>query len=95
MNRHQLAEKVSTMAKGTNPECTTAVCSVVLSHLFPALVEATKTEDVVINNFGTFMQKTRASRLARNPSTGEKVQVPAKKVFRLKTSYGLSKLINS
>ena len=42
---------------------------------------------VVISNFGTFHLKTAR----RNPKTGEKVQVPAKKKVRFKASANLLK----
>jgi len=35
---------------------------------------------VEIRGFGTFLMKERAPRVARNPKTGEKVEVPAKLV---------------
>ena len=37
-----------------------------------------KEEKVEIRGFGTFLMKERAPRVARNPRTGEKVEVPAK-----------------
>lgn len=43
-------------------------------------------EKVRIKGFGTFQMKTRAARTARNPGTGEKVQVPKKKVLTFKAS---------
>jgi len=41
---------------------------------------------VQIQGFGTFRMKTRAARTARNPNTGETVQVPEKKVLTFKPS---------
>ena len=37
-----------------------------------------KGDKVEIRGFGTFLMKERAPRTARNPRTGEKVDVPAK-----------------
>lgn len=38
--------------------------------------------EVTIRDFGRFYQKERAARVARNPKTGETVQVPAKVVTK-------------
>ncbi|WP_178338093.1 HU family DNA-binding protein [Candidatus Avelusimicrobium facis] len=46
---------------------------------------------VVISNFGTFHLKTALPVTRRNPKTGEKVQVPAKKKVRFKASANLLK----
>jgi DNA-binding protein HU-beta len=37
-----------------------------------------KGDKIEIRGFGTFLMKERAPRVARNPKTGEKVEVPAK-----------------
>lgn len=39
-----------------------------------------KGDKVEIRGFGTFLMKERAARVARNPKTGEKVEVPPKLV---------------
>lgn len=36
-------------------------------------------DDVALVGFGTFKSKQQQSRIARNPKTGETIQVPAKK----------------
>jgi nucleoid DNA-binding protein len=43
-------------------------------------------ERVILRGFGTFKQVTRAARTARNPATGESVDVPAKDVLHFKAS---------
>jgi integration host factor subunit beta len=45
--------------------------------------------------FGSFRLRERASRHGRNPKTGEKVQVPAKRVPYFKPGKELKELINS
>jgi DNA-binding protein HU-beta len=37
-----------------------------------------KGDKVEIRGFGTFLMKERAPRVARNPRTGEKVEIPAR-----------------
>ncbi|MBN2754610.1 MAG: integration host factor subunit beta [Candidatus Goldbacteria bacterium] len=46
-----------------------------------ALQEGTK---ISVTGLGSFSVKERKGRLARNPKTGEKVEVPAKKVVKFK-----------
>ncbi len=52
-----------------------------LNAFIEVVTEALKKgEKVEIRGFGTFLMKERAPRVARNPKTGEKVEVPAKLV---------------
>lgn len=44
---------------------------------------------VQLTGFGTFSVDERAAREGRNPATGEKMQIPAKKVAKWKPSKGL------
>ena len=57
----------------------------IVQKTFDAIVE-TLIQDgrVEIRNFGVFEVKNRKPRLARNPKTGEKVDVPAKYVVTFK-----------
>ena len=43
-------------------------------------------ENVVIRGFGTFKRTTRSARTARNPMTGDPIQVPEKSVLLFKAS---------
>ncbi len=45
--------------------------------------------NVQLVGFGTFSVDERAAREGRNPATGEKMQIPAKKVAKWKPSKGL------
>jgi len=44
---------------------------------------------VTVSGLGTFSQKQRNARTARNPRTGETIQVPAKKTIRFRPSSNL------
>jgi DNA-binding protein HU-beta len=46
-------------------------------------------EQVVISGVGTLCVVDRAARKARNPITGEEVNVPAKKTLKIKTCAGM------
>ncbi len=58
-----------------------------LKYVFALITAALERGDeVVIRDFGKFQVVTRAPRQARNPSTGETVQVPARKSVKFKPS---------
>ena len=48
-------------------------------------------EDVRLHGFGSFAVKQRAARKGVNLQTGEKIEVPAKKVVRFKAASALAK----
>ena len=50
---------------------------------------------IEIRGFGTFCLHTHKSRIARNPKTGDKVAVPAKRVIHWKMSKEMFKKINN
>ncbi len=61
-----------------------------------SIVEAlTSGEKVELRGFGSFHHRERNPRQSRNPKTGQKVQVPAKKVAYFRPGKGLKELINS
>ncbi len=50
-----------------------------LNAFIKVVTEALRSGDKVeIRGFGTFLMKERAPRVARNPRTGDRVEVPAK-----------------
>ena len=53
-----------------------------------------KGEEVKIVGFGTFTVADRPAGEARNPRTGEKVQVPASKTPKFKAGAGLKDAVN-
>ena len=50
---------------------------------------------IELRGFGSFSLKNRAPRIARNPRTGEKVEVSSKLIPYFKTGKELNNLINS
>ena len=57
----------------------------IVQKTFDAIVEALVTDGrIELRNFGVFEVKKRAARKARNPRTGDKVQVPSKYVVTFK-----------
>lgn len=51
--------------------------------------------DVKIPGFGTFRAAVFSGRKGVNPRTGETIQIPARKVARLRSSSKLRKMINA
>ena len=49
-----------------------------------------KGENVTLVGFGTFSINERAARTGRNPQTGKKIKIPAKKVARFKAGKKLA-----
>jgi len=75
MNKVALVEKVNEML-GT----TKAQAEQVVDGIFETIMGSVKKgDDVSIAGFGKFVLKSTKAREARNPKTGETVQVPASK----------------
>jgi DNA-binding protein HU-beta len=53
-----------------------------------------KGKSVVLTNFGTFMVAQRKSRMGVNPSTGQKMKIPARKVPKFRPGKKLKSTIN-
>ncbi len=69
---------------------------VIVQTVLDSIVESLKNGGKVeLRGFGSFRLRERASRHGRNPKTGDKVFVPAKKVPYFKPGKDLKELINS
>jgi integration host factor subunit beta len=76
MTKADLIEEVSLAAQTTLKES-----GVIVEAIFSGIVKALSTGDKVeIRGFGSFHTRQRQPRIGRNPKTGERVNVPAKKV---------------
>ena len=60
-------------------------------HIGVALMDG---DDVRLIDFGTFSTTERSARTARNPKTGEAIQVPAKTAVKFKAGKGLAEAVN-
>jgi integration host factor subunit beta len=68
---------------------------VIVDTLFDSVISALKSGDKVeVRGFGSFRTRQRNSRTGRNPKTGAKVEVPAKRVPFFKPSKELRDLVN-
>ena len=70
--------------------------TIVVNTFFNSITEALVSDDKVeLRGFGTFKVKERFPRLGRNPKTGDKVEVPAKKVPYFKPGKELKTLLDA
>lgn len=76
MNKKDLVDAVHAKIEGTKTQAEQAVDTIVDS-IVSALSSG---NEVSISGLGIFSAKERAAREARNPRTGEKIQVPAMRV---------------
>lgn len=94
MNKSQLAEKVYEMHAKSGVDVSKKHAEEVVDFVFDTITSALKNgEEVSISGFGTFLVKSRKARTARNPRTGEIVQVPAMNVPRFRAGKGLKEAV--
>ncbi|MBI4824517.1 MAG: integration host factor subunit beta [Nitrospirae bacterium] len=91
MTRSMLIEKVSEKAGGLTIKQTEIVIDTVFESIKSALQRGEKVE---IRGFGNFRLKEMKPRKARNPKTGETVEVPQKKAIRFKVGKVLKEAMN-
>lgn len=85
MNKASLVEKVQSVLGGTKADAERAV-----DALFESITaELKKGGEVSVAGFGIFSAKKRAARTARNPRTGETVNVPAMMVPKFRAAKAL------
>jgi integration host factor subunit beta len=90
MTKADLVEKVTAAGELTRRDG-----EVIVETIFDAVIGALKSGDKIeIRGFGSFRTRQRNSRIGRNPKTGARVEVPAKKVPYFKPSKELRDLVN-
>jgi len=92
MTKSVLIEKVAEKVEGLTRNQTEIVVETVFESIKKALMQGEKIE---IRGFGNFRLKTRNPRKARNPKTGEAVEVPGKKVLYFKVGKALKESLNA
>src|ERR1700719_3069526 len=91
MKKADLIEEVLKVTELPRKESETIV-----ETIFDSIIEAIqKGEKIEIRGFGSFRTRQRKSRVGRNPKTGEKVEVPAKRIPFFKPSKELKDFVNS
>src|ERR1051325_3522786 len=90
MTKADLVEEVSKVTELTRKDS-----EVIVDTLFESVIKALRVGDKLeVRGFGSFRVRQRNSRVGRNPQTGEKVEVPAKRVPYFKPSKDLKDLRN-
>lgn len=88
-NKAALVEVLHESMGGTKADAERA-----MDALMDAIVGTMKEGgEVSIAGFGVFSVRDRAARMARNPRTGEPIQVPAMRVPKFKAAKGLKDAI--
>ena len=91
MTKADLGAEVASKSGLTKQEA-----ELVVQTVLDSIVEALNFgEKVELRGFGSFRHRKRNPRQGRNPKTGKRVQVPAKRVAYFKPGEGLKQLINS
>ncbi len=69
---------------------------VIVETIFDSVVRALRSgEKIEIRGFGSFRTRQRQPRIGRNPKTGTRVEVPAKRIPFFKPSKELKDLVNA
>ncbi len=90
MTKAELVEEVTQIGDLTRRDG-----EVIVDTIFDAVIGALKAGDKIeIRGFGSFRIRQRKPRIGRNPKTGAKVDVPAKRVPYFKPSKELRDLVN-
>jgi integration host factor subunit beta len=88
------ADLVQRVADDIGPSVTKRDCAVVVDSFLNAIKDAmAEHQNIEIRGFGTFKVRERKSRLARNPRTGDPVEVPPRAVPVFKPSKELRTLV--
>src|SRR5207247_6483930 len=91
LTKADLSEEVLNVTELPRKESETIV-----ETIFDSIIEAIqKGEKIEIRGFGSFRTRQRRGRVGRNPKTGEKVEVPAKRIPFFKPSKELKDFVNS
>ena len=91
MTKADLIEEVSGAVEMTRKES-----EVIVESILDSIVKALRSGDKVeIRGFGSFRTRRRQPRIGRNPKTGTRVEVPAKKIPYFKPSKELKDVVNN
>jgi integration host factor subunit beta len=91
MTKAELIEDVSRAVEMSRKDS-----EIIVETIFDAIVKSLKAGDKIeIRGFGSFRTRQRKPRIGRNPKTGTRVDVPAKKIPYFKPSKELKDLVNT
>ena len=95
MTKADLVERVTTQISRTaGPTISKKDCARVVDAFLDAIKEALQQQhNIEVRGFGTFKIRQRKTRMARNPRTGEPVEVSARPVPVFKPSKELRQMV--
>lgn len=90
MTKADLIEEVSRVVEMTRKES-----EIIVETIFDSIVKSLRNGDKIeIRGFGSFRTRQRQARIGRNPKSGERVEVPAKRIPFFKPSKELRDIVN-
>lgn len=92
MTKSVIIDKITEKTSGLTRKQTEIIVETVFDSIKTALLQGDKIE---IRGFGNFRLKHRNQRKARNPKTGETVEVPPKKIIYFKVGKALRDALNA
>jgi integration host factor subunit beta len=92
MTRSELIDKVHSVTEGFTKKQIAQALDTFINSIKDGLSRDDKVE---IRSFGNFKVRERSARKARNPRTGEMVEVPSKKVPYFKVGKELKEMVEA
>jgi integration host factor subunit beta len=90
MTKADLIEDISRTAEISRKDS-----ELIVDTIFESIVKTLRTgQKIEIRGFGSFRTRERKSRVGRNPKTGARVEVPAKRIPYFKPSKELKDVVN-
>jgi integration host factor subunit beta len=90
MTKAELIDRVLAAANLNKKEAEAAV-----ETFFDSIIQSLRRgEKIELRGFGSFRLRARGARIGRNPKTGDRVDVPAKRIPYFKPGKELKELIN-
>ena len=90
MTKAELVDEVARVVQLTKKQA-----EMIVNIVFDSIVDSLRAgQKIELRGFGSFRLRSRKSRTGRNPKTGEKVEVPSKKIPYFKPGKELKELIN-
>jgi integration host factor subunit beta len=91
MTKAELVEEVAGMTQLTKKHA-----EIIVNTVLDCIVESLRSgSKIELRGFGSFRVRDRGPRIGRNPKTGAKVDVPAKRIPYFKPGKDLKSLLNS
>jgi len=90
MTKADLIDEISRVVEMTRKDA-----EIIVETIFDSIVKTLRTGDKIeIRGFGSFRTRQRKARIGRNPKSGDRVEVPAKKIPFFKPSKELKDIVN-